>query len=78
MSSKISKHRDAPLSELSNASDQQVDDDLHPDSAAALKEVMTAFVDLGFGVSPTQRALNAANDNRSLLELASNFHRNAA
>ena len=35
--------------------------------------IVSAFVDLGFGVSAVQQAENAANDNRDLIRIAADF-----
>lgn len=35
--------------------------------------IMSAFVDLGFGVSAAQQAKDAANDNRDLVQIAADF-----
>lgn len=39
----------------------------------ALGIIVSAFVDLGFGVSAVQQAKNAANDNRDLIRIAADF-----
>lgn len=42
---------------------------------SALGTVVSAFVDLGFGASAAHLAKRAANDNRRLFAIASEFHR---
>lgn len=44
-----------------------------PDLIEALGIIVSAFVDLGFGVSAVQQAKNAANDNRDLIQIATDF-----
>ncbi|MEH6652890.1 hypothetical protein [Loktanella salsilacus] len=45
-----------------------------PEFIAALGIVVSAFVDIGFGISAADLALRAANDNRDLITIASEFH----
>lgn len=53
---------------------------LPPDSEfrAALGVIMSAFVDLGFGVSAIQQARRTANADRQIKTLVEAFHRDAA
>lgn len=44
-----------------------------PDLEEALGIIVSAFVDIGFGVSAVQQAENAANDNRDLIRIAADF-----
>lgn len=46
--------------------------------AAALRIIVSAFVDLGFGASAAHHALSAANHNHSWKTLADDFLRDAA
>jgi hypothetical protein len=44
-----------------------------PEFIAALGIIVSAFVDLGFGVSAEQQVSRIANDNQDLIRLAANF-----
>lgn len=44
-----------------------------PEFIAALGIIVSAFVDLGFGVSAAQQAKRAANDNRNLIGMAADL-----
>ncbi|NDW34427.1 hypothetical protein [Salipiger sp. PrR007] len=44
-----------------------------PEFIAALGIIVSAFVDLGFGVSAAQQAQRAANENRNLVRIAADF-----
>ncbi|MCJ7871521.1 hypothetical protein [Phaeobacter sp. J2-8] len=48
------------------------------ESDAAIRRIMEAFVEVGFGASAVQHARIAANKNRSLATLAAGFCRDAA
>ncbi|MGY3436733.1 hypothetical protein ACW9UM_00335 [Marinovum sp. KMM 9989] len=63
-----------PLAVSACPSSEELND---PHWSAAVRQIMTAFVEVGFGVSAAQHALTAANKNRRLQTLAEDFCRDA-
>lgn len=45
-----------------------------PEFIATLGVIVSAFVDIGFGISAADLALRAANDNHDLIAIASDFN----
>lgn len=67
----------SPQSEVSNSPGTPPPEPVAPDDpkfVEALGVIVSAFVDIGFGVSAAQHATQAANDNRDLIAIASEFH----
>lgn len=48
------------------------------ESGAAVRQIMTAFVEVGFGISAVQQARTASNNDRILQALAERFCQDAA
>lgn len=72
------QHLRAPWSDISGATGTDAaehDASANPEFIAALGIIVTAFVDLGFGVSPADHAKRAANDNWRIRQIVEDFEK---